>query len=248
MPEEDYEFTPASRLMQHDEILAIAKVFVAEGVNKIRLTGGEPLVRKDAARIIASLAELPVTLTLTTNGTRLHEFLPVLNEGKIKSLNISLDTLQADKFNLLTRRNQFQQVFDNIHLMIDNGYHVKVNVVVMKGLNDTEINDFIAWTKDTPVHVRFIEFMPFSGNRWTSNKVFTWQQILEVIEDSDTGSKKKSVETVALPEEEVAPPPAPATRTAAPPTAEPSTPQVTTKLVRVTQWNRKALRGGGTDK
>src|SRR6476659_9501682 len=70
MPEEDYEFTPASRLMQHDEIVDIAKVFVSQGVNKIRLTGGEPLVRKDAARIIASLGKLPVTLTITTNGTR----------------------------------------------------------------------------------------------------------------------------------------------------------------------------------
>jgi cyclic pyranopterin phosphate synthase len=183
MPEEDYEFTPVSRLMQHDEILAIAKVFVAEGVDKIRLTGGEPLVRKDVAKIISSLSELPVTLTLTTNGTRLHEFLDVLKEAKIKSLNISLDTLQSDKFNLLTRRNQFRQVFDNIHLMVNHGFHVKVNVVVMKGLNDMEINDFIEWTKDTPVHVRFIEFMPFSGNRWTSNKVFTWQQILEVVEE-----------------------------------------------------------------
>ncbi len=183
MPEEDYEFTPASRLMQVDEIEAIAKIFVQEGVNKIRLTGGEPLVRKEADKIILSLATLPVTLTLTTNGTRLHDFLPVLKEANIQSLNISLDTLQADKFNLLTRRNQFQQVFDNIHLMVNNGFHVKVNVVVMNGLNEMEINDFIEWTKDTPVHVRFIEFMPFSGNRWTSNKVFTWQQILEVVKE-----------------------------------------------------------------
>ena len=183
MPEEDYEFTPASRLMQVDEIEAIAKIFVQEGVNKIRLTGGEPLVRKDADKIILSLSALPVTLTLTTNGTRLQEFLPVLKEANIQSLNISLDTLQPDKFNLLTRRNQFKQVFDNIHLMVNNGFHVKVNVVVMKALNEMEINDFIEWTKDTPVHVRVIEFMPFSGNRWTSNKVFTWQQIIEVVKE-----------------------------------------------------------------
>lgn len=183
MPEEDYEFTPASRLMQVDEIISIAKVFTDEGVDKIRLTGGEPLVRKDAAKIIEGLAKLPVTLTLTTNGTRLHEFLDVLKAGNIRSLNISLDTLQSDKFNLLTRRNQFKQVFNNIHLMIKHGFHVKVNVVVMRDLNVTEINDFIEWTKDVPVHVRFIEFMPFSGNRWTSNKVFTWQQILELIEE-----------------------------------------------------------------
>ncbi|MBC7688837.1 MAG: radical SAM protein, partial [Aquabacterium sp.] len=180
MPEEDYEFTPVSRLMQFDEIEAIAKIFVAQGVNKIRLTGGEPLVRKDADKIILALSKLPVTLTLTTNGTRLHEYMDVLKRAKITSLNISLDTLQADKFLLLTRRNQFKQVYENIQLLINNGFHVKVNVVAMKGLNDMEINDFIEWTKDTLVHVRFIEFMPFSGNKWTSNKVFTWQQILQV--------------------------------------------------------------------
>lgn len=182
MPEEEYEFTPASRLMQPDEIEAIAKIFVAQGVTKIRLTGGEPLVRKDAGKIILSLSKLPVALTLTTNGTRIQEYVELLKQANIKTLNISLDTLQADRFMLLTRRDQFKQVYDNIQLLIRNDFQVKVNVVVMKGMNDTEINDFIEWTKDTPVQVRFIEFMPFSGNRWTSNKVFTWQQILEVVE------------------------------------------------------------------
>ena len=182
MPEEEYEFTPASRLMQPDEIEAIAKIFVAQGVNKIRLTGGEPLVRKDAGKIILSLSKLPVALTLTTNGTRIHEYVELLKQANIQTLNISLDTLQADRFMLLTRRDHFKQVYDNIQLLIRNDFQVKVNVVVMKGMNDSEINDFIEWTKDTPVEVRFIEFMPFSGNRWTSNKVFTWQQILEVVE------------------------------------------------------------------
>ena len=183
MPEEEYEFSAASKLMQVDEIVALAKIFVAEGVNKIRLTGGEPLVRKDADKIILALSQLPVSLTLTTNATRLHSFVDVLKEANVKSLNISLDTLQSDKFLLLTRRNQFKEVFDNIELMLRNNFHVKINVVVMKGLNDIEINDFIEWTKHIPVHVRFIEFMPFSGNRWTSNKVFTLQEILNVIEE-----------------------------------------------------------------
>ena len=181
MPEEEYQFTPVSRLMQTDEMLAIAKVFVAEGVNKIRLTGGEPLVRKDAADIILALSALPVNLSLTTNATRLHDFVDVLEQAKIKSLNISLDTLQEEKFQLITRRNQFRTVMDNIQLMISRGFHVKVNVVVMKGLNDSEINDFVEWTREQPVHIRFIEFMPFSGNRWTSNKVFTLKEILETI-------------------------------------------------------------------
>ncbi|XZF15925.1 GTP 3',8-cyclase MoaA [Chitinophagaceae bacterium MMS25-I14] len=181
MPEEDYEFTPASRLMQVHEIEALAKVFVEQGVNKIRLTGGEPLVRKDAAAIIAALSKLPVKLTMTTNGTRIHEFVDVLKDAGVRSVNISLDTLQPDRFLLLTRRNQFDLVKNNIQLLIDKGFVVKVNVVVMKGLNDGEINDFIAWTKDTPVHVRFIEFMPFSGNRWTSNKVFSLNEILDTV-------------------------------------------------------------------
>lgn len=182
MPEEDYQFASSSKLMQADEIEAIAETFVKLGVNKIRLTGGEPLVRKDAEKIIRSLAKLPVKLTLTTNGTRLHEFTHVLHEANITSVNVSLDTLNAEKFNLLTRRNNFERVWENIHLIAEQGIHVKINVVAMKGLNDNEINDFIRWTKDTPVHVRFIEFMPFAGNKWTSNKVLTWQQILQIVE------------------------------------------------------------------
>jgi GTP 3',8-cyclase len=181
MPEEDYEFTPASRLMQPDEIEAIAKIFVAQGVNKIRLTGGEPLVRKDAADIITRLSKLPINLTITTNGTRLHEFIDVLENAGVKSLNISLDTLNAEKFNLMTRRNQFKKVFENIHLMIEKGFHVKVNMVVIKNLNHEEIIDFVQWTKDIPVHVRFIEFMPFTGNKWENEKVFTLSEMLETI-------------------------------------------------------------------
>ena len=184
MPEEEYVFTPASHIMQADEIEQLAKIFVQHGVNKIRLTGGEPLVRKEAADIMLRLSKLPVRLTLTTNGTRLHEFIDVMKQAGIHSLNVSLDTLQPEKFNLITRRNQFRQVYDNIQLLIKNNFHVKINVVVMKGLNDGEINDFIQWTKDTPVHVRFIEFMPFAGNKWTGNKVFTWKEILFVIEEN----------------------------------------------------------------
>lgn len=180
MPEEEYEFTPASKLMQADEIEGIAKIFVANGVNKIRLTGGEPLVRKDAADIIMRLSKLPVKLTITTNGTRLHEFADTLQAAGVSSLNISLDTLQRDKFLLMTKRDQFDRVKQNIGLMLEKGFLVKVNVVAIKGLNDNEILDFISWTKNNPIHVRFIEFMPFSGNHWDSHKVMTWQEILTI--------------------------------------------------------------------
>jgi cyclic pyranopterin phosphate synthase len=180
MPEEDYDFTPASRLMQPNEILALAKIFVAQGVKKIRLTGGEPLVRKDAAEIISSLGQLPVELVITTNGSRIHELLPVLIAANIQTINISLDTLQAAKFFQITRRDLFDQVKSNIDLLLINGIKVKINVVLMKGFNDDEILDFLAWTNDTNTEIRFIEFMPFNGNRWTSNQVFSLEEILEV--------------------------------------------------------------------
>ena len=180
MPDEEYAFTPASKLMQAAEIESIAKVFVANGVNKIRLTGGDPLVRKDAADIILRLSRLGAKLTMTTNATRLHEYVDVIKDAGIHSLNISLDTLNKERFIMMTKRDQYDKVLSNIDLMIQEGIHVKVNVVAMKGLNDDEINDFIRWTKDLPLHVRFIEFMPFSGNRWNSERVMTWQQILEV--------------------------------------------------------------------
>ncbi len=186
MPEEDYDFTPASRLMQPDEILALAKIFVANGVKKIRLTGGEPLVRKDAAEIITALGKLPIELVITTNGTRIAEMLPVLIAAGIKSINISLDTLQPEKFFMITRRDVFHQVRSNVELLLQHKIAVKINMVVMKGLNDNEIKDFIDWTKHNPVQIRFIEFMPFSGNKWTSNKMFSLQEILTTIEEQFT--------------------------------------------------------------
>ena len=182
MPEEDYVSTPSAQLMQAEEIEEITRIFVVLGVKKIRLTGGEPLVRKDAAAIIESISKHPVQLTLTTNGTRLHDFLPVLTSAGIQSVNVSLDTLDPEKFNLITRRDQYNRVMTNIALLTQNGIHAKVNVVVMKGVNDTEITDFVKWTHHLPVHIRFIEFMPFSGNHWEVDKVFGLKQILEVID------------------------------------------------------------------
>lgn len=191
MPDEDYEFTPSSQLMQANEIEALAKIFVSLGINKIRLTGGEPLVRKDFTEIIRLISQLPVSLTLTTNGTRLNEFLPNIKRAGIKSLNISLDTLKAEKFQLMTRRDSFEKVWNNIHAAIEEGIHVKLNVVVMKGINENETNDFVEWTKHTPVHVRFIEFMPFAGNHWNDKKVFTFKEILQTVESKYSFIKLK---------------------------------------------------------
>ena len=182
MPDENIRFMPSAKLMQADEIDTIAGVFVKLGVKKIRLTGGEPLQRNDAEEILTALSKYRVELTLTTNGSKANDFLPVFKKSGIKSINVSLDTLNAEKFLFITRRNIFQKVRNNIQLLIDEGFHVKVNCVIMRGINDNEILDFIEWTKNQPVHVRFIEFMPFNGNQWNDKKVFSFREILEVAE------------------------------------------------------------------
>ena len=147
MPEEDYSFMPNQQLMQADELIKIARLFVAQGVTKIRLTGGEPLVRKDAREIIAELGKLGVELTITTNATRVQYFVDAFEDAGIRSVNISLDTLQKEKFHLITRRDQFDVVKQNIDTLLLRGFKVKINVVVVKGLNDSEILDFIEWIK-----------------------------------------------------------------------------------------------------
>ncbi len=167
--------------MNADEIDRIASVFVNSGVKKIRLTGGEPLVRKDAKEIIQLLAKYPIELAITTNGVYVHEFIETFKEAGLKSVNVSLDTLKKDKYFSITRRDEFNRVMDNINLLLSKDFHVKVNMVAIKNFNDDEILNFIEWTKDAPVHVRFIEFMPFTGNEWSKGKMFTHQQILDVI-------------------------------------------------------------------
>jgi cyclic pyranopterin phosphate synthase len=123
---------------------------------------------------------LPVTLTMTTNGTRLHHFADVISAA-MGSINISLDTLRSDRFRSITRRDEFDTVLRNISALLARGLQVKVNAVILKGINEDEILDFVAWTRSAPVHVRFIEFMPFPGNRWTGNQVVTWQEILDAV-------------------------------------------------------------------
>ncbi len=181
MPEEDTPCMSHARLMQTDEIEAIARIFVGLGVRKIRLTGGEPMVRKEFPEIVQRLSQLPVELTLTTNAALLHRHLDILKAAGVRSLNISMDSLQEAAFNKIVQRNQFRQVWENVLLALDHGFGVKINVVAMAGVNEGEINDFIALTRNMPLHVRFIEFMPFTGNQWKHDQVLTAARMLEQV-------------------------------------------------------------------
>jgi molybdenum cofactor biosynthesis protein A len=181
MPAEGIALTPRAHLMTADEIVTIAKTFVNLGVTKIRLTGGEPLVRKDAKFIIEQLGKLSVELTLTTNGILVHEFIDTFKDAGITTLNVSIDSLQKVKFNQITRRNYFEKVIENLDLLEMNGFQVKLNVVVIKGFNDNEIIDFIEMTKDRNIQIRFIEFMPFDGNQWNKEKLVSYAEILSQV-------------------------------------------------------------------
>lgn len=183
MPAEGIQLTPKKHLMTADEIVSIAETFVDLGVDKIRLTGGEPLVRKDAREIILRLGQLGVNLTLTTNGLLVPNFIDTFKQAGIQSVNISLDTLLPEKYKVITRRDHFDEVHQNIDLLLHEGFRVKVNVVLIKGFNDIEIADFVALTKDKNIQVRFIEFMPFSGNQWDKSKLVTYAEILEQLQE-----------------------------------------------------------------
>lgn len=178
MPEEGIQLSEKESLMSHEEVIFIAKQFVEMGVKKIRLTGGEPLIKKNIEKIITELSALPINLGITTNGILLDNFFELFKQSGIKDINISLDTLNKEKFNEITRRDYFDRVLNNINLYEANGFNVKINNVLIKGVNDNEMLDFVEFTKTKNIAIRFIEFMPFSGNKWNTEKVVTLEQIL----------------------------------------------------------------------
>jgi cyclic pyranopterin phosphate synthase len=181
MPNEEIEVMPHSHLMQTSEIESLAKTFVGLGVKKIRLTGGEPLVRKEFPDILQRLSKLPVEITMTTNGILAHKHIAQMKQAGMRSINVSLDSLNKATFYKLTKRDQFQQVWDNILLLLDHGFRVKINAVALAGIIEDEILDFVKITENLPLHVRFIEFMPFQGNHWKSEKVITARHMLDIV-------------------------------------------------------------------
>ncbi|XP_055427461.1 molybdenum cofactor biosynthesis protein 1 isoform X4 [Bubalus kerabau] len=198
MPEEGVPLTPKADLLTTEEILTLARLFVKEGVDKIRLTGGEPLIRPDVVDIVAQLHRLEGlrTIGITTNGINLARLLPQLQKAGLSTINISLDTLVPAKFEFIVRRKGFHKVMEGIHKAIELGYSpVKVNCVVMRGLNEDELLDFVALTEGLPLDVRFIEYMPFDGNKWNFKKMVSYKEMLDTL-------RQQWPELEKLPEEE----------------------------------------------
>ncbi len=182
MPDEPMTWMPRSEILTFEEITRVASICVERfGFNGIRLTGGEPLLRANIDGLVARLARLGVDLAMTTNASVLRKHAARLADAGLTRLNISLDTLDRDKFARLTNRDDFVAVLDGIQAAIEHGFNpVKINTVVERGVNDDEIIALARFGRDQGVEVRFIEFMPLDGSdSWQRAKVVGQDEIVE---------------------------------------------------------------------
>lgn len=188
MPADGVNLSPKEQLLTSEEINKLASIFVSKlGIKKIRLTGGEPLVRKDILQVIEQLSQLKnhglETIGITTNGLTLSRVSSDLKKAGVDTVNISLDTLRQERFESITRRKGFHLVLNGIRTAIETRFTnpIKLNVVIMRNVNEDEINDFVQLTKYSLIDVRFIEYMPFDGNQWKNDKMVPMSEMLSKI-------------------------------------------------------------------
>ena len=184
MPQEGMEWRPRDEILTFEEIERVARIMVERyGVDSIRLTGGEPTVRARLPLLVEKLSALGVDLAMTTNGVSLPLLADELKRAGLTRLNISLDSFKAERFLELTRRDELQRTLAGIDAAIDAGFDpVKINVVVMRGINDDEILDFAEFGRTKGVTVRFIEFMPLDADEiWNNSLVMTQSEIVELL-------------------------------------------------------------------
>ena len=181
--DKNVQWLEKDKLMTFPEIKRVAQAAAGLGINQLRITGGEPLVRPGVCDLISELKSIPGInrISMTTNGVLLNKYLNELEKAGLSSLNISLDTLDRAKFSRITQRNQYQTVVNTIKKARDTKIHVKINAVAIRGFNDNEIYDFVNFTINNDLTLRFIEFMPFSGNGWSPENVITARDIFAIV-------------------------------------------------------------------
>jgi cyclic pyranopterin phosphate synthase len=193
MPEEGLNWLSRKELMTYEEMLQICSLLVKMGIEKIRITGGEPFVRKDIMQFLTSLSKLKGLneLNITTNGVLTAPHIPELKAIGVNSINLSLDTLDANRFFSITGRDEFSNVIETLENCLKNDIEVKINAVVMDGKNTQDIIPLVQLTKDMPVSVRFIEEMPFNGDGHVYNGLkWDYLRILEEITEKYPGIQK----------------------------------------------------------
>ena len=184
MPEKGIQYLPKDNLLTFEEMLRVTKIFATQGISKIRITGGEPFLRKDMMQLLESIAAIPEIkkIHITTNGTLLIDKIPKLKALGINSINLSLDSLDKKRFHEITRRDDLDKVIESMHALIAANIKVKINMVVMDGKNTDDVISMLELAKEFPVDVRFIEEMPFNGTKGQGNPTFwSHKTILEHI-------------------------------------------------------------------
>ena len=185
MPFDEYTWIEKEEILSFEEITRLAKLFIPLGVDKIRLTGGEPLVRRDLAKLVSQLSSLQglKDLCLTTNGSLLAEKVPALTAAGLRRVNVSVDTLNPEKFKRITKRGDLAKVLEGLFAAKQWGLHpIKINTVVERGVNDDEIIDLVEFSREHGFAIRFIEYMDVgNANNWTSKKMMSKKEILETI-------------------------------------------------------------------
>lgn len=184
MPAHGIDFVKRKDILSYDEILRLAGIFQEEGIQKVRLTGGEPFVRRDMNILVSELCQVFEQVYITTNATLIHEHIEVLQHPHIRGLNISIDSLDRTRFKEISRRDEFQIVYENIMRCIEKNIPIKLNMVVMKGVNDDEIEDFVRFGMEHGVEIRFIEAMPFNEHDGNRDVFMSHDEILARIEAS----------------------------------------------------------------
>ncbi|MCG6158611.1 GTP 3',8-cyclase MoaA [Rubinisphaera margarita] len=186
MPAENVQYLPRPEVLTFEEITRFVRVMIGHcGIRKIRLTGGEPLVRQNLERLIEQLATIPGLndLALTTNGILLPQQAAALYAAGLRRLNISIDTLDRDRFQQMTRRDSLEQVLAGIEAARETGFHVKLNAVAIRGLTEEDLVPLAMLSRESGLEVRFIEYMPLDAERsWERDKVLRTETMLERLE------------------------------------------------------------------
>jgi cyclic pyranopterin phosphate synthase len=202
MPEEEYVWLPREEILHFEEISRLVDVFIELGVDKVRLTGGEPLLRRDLPALIKPLAAKPALrdLAITTNGVLLADHAQSLADAGLHRVTVSLDTLDPARFTALTRRTTHAQVLEGIAAVTRAGFtSTKLDTVAMRGINDDEIVPLIEFAKGVPAEIRFIEYMDVGGaTQWSMSKVVSRQEILDIVR-RHYGSVDEVVEVSSAP-------------------------------------------------
>ncbi len=185
MPKEGIPYEPKAQLLSYEEITRLLEVLGNLGFRKIRFTGGEPFLRKDFMQLLESTAALSTfkSIHITSNGTLLQKHIPQLLELGITNINLSLDTLDPDRFKKITRRDDYKKVIQTLYMLMEQGFKVKVNAVIMSDINSQDIVPMAMLAKDHPVEVRFIEEMPFNGGYKQNSEMYNARQILKDLND-----------------------------------------------------------------